>query len=107
MAGVPDKDFCSITLPLLGANIECHDMGDEMRNFNMVRINPVIIPGVAVFAIKLAITVKFVAHCRRHGPDDGDGDGVGPDGEDSGSRRRTILATALSVLPMRLQRSLK
>ena len=66
MAGVPDKDFYSITLPL-GANIECHDMGDEMRNFDMVRINPVIIPGPTVFAIKLAIAVEFVAHYRYHG----------------------------------------
>ena len=65
MAGVPDKDLCQITL-LLAADIECHDMRDEMRNFDLVRINPVIIPDAAVFAVELAIAIESAAHCRHH-----------------------------------------
>lgn len=42
MAGIPDKDF-------------------------MARVNPIIIPGAAVLAIKHAIVIEPIAHCRHHG----------------------------------------
>ena len=66
MAGIPDEDFYQ-TAGLLASDIECHDMWDEMRNFDTIRINSSdTIQDAAFLAMKLAFAIEFETLLRHH-----------------------------------------